>query len=110
MRAARSPCEACGSTSGPRRLDGASKGLITVGEDGRLRGSLSVDLRQAQRALGVMGEAGVIAPEAAGAAAAVLGAQSQNSRQGPVAKVTLDFQAGEATLGPAAIGSAPKIY
>ncbi|MGI9170166.1 MAG: DUF2125 domain-containing protein, partial [Caulobacteraceae bacterium] len=43
--------------------------------------------------------------EAAGAAAAVIGA-----RGGPAATVTLDFQAGQTTLGPAAIGPAPKVY
>ncbi len=84
----------------------ARAGTLTVGPDGRLRGSLTATLRQAQRALAAMGEAGAIAPEAAGAAAMVVGARGQGS----LATVTLDFQAGRTTLGPAAIGPAPKVY
>ncbi|MEP6967942.1 MAG: DUF2125 domain-containing protein, partial [Pseudomonadota bacterium] len=84
----------------------ARAGTLTVGPDGRLQGSLTATLRQAQRALAAMGEAGAIAPEAAGAAAMVVGARGQGS----LATVTLDFQAGRTTLGPAAIGPAPKVY
>jgi hypothetical protein len=68
---------------------------------------LDVSLRQAPRALDAMGAEGVIAPEAAEAAAAVA-----QARQGPggVAQATLHVQAGRTTLGPVALGPAPKIY
>ena len=84
----------------------AQAGTLTVDDDGRLRGSLGASLRQAPRVLAVMGRQGTIAPEAAGAAAQVVGARGR----GAVATVTLDFQAGQTTLGPAAIGPAPKVY
>jgi hypothetical protein len=92
----------------------AHAGILTVGADGRLQGSLAVSLHQAPRALAVMGQTGAIAPEAVGAAATVIGARSQGPSQGGSqdsgAAVTLDFQAGQTTLGPAAIGPAPKVY
>ena len=84
----------------------AQSGILTVDDDGRLRGSLSASLRQAPRVLTVMGRQGTIAPEAAGAAAQVVGARGGAA----VAAVTLDFQAGQTTLGPAAVGPAPKVY
>jgi len=84
----------------------AHAGTLTVDDDGRLRGALAASLRQAPRALAVMGRRGTIAAEAAGAAGEVVGARSA----GPFAAVTLDFQAGQTTLGPAAIGPAPKVY
>ncbi len=85
----------------------ATSGALTVGVDGRLRGLLEVSLRQAPRALGAMSESGVIAPETAEAAAAVAAARQGT---GDVARATLNFQAGQTTLGPVALGSAPKIY
>jgi len=84
----------------------ARGGVLTVDADGRLEGSLSATLRQAPRALAAIGQSGAMAPEAEGAAASVLGARSR----GDIAAVTIDFQAGETTLGPAAIGPAPKVY
>ena len=84
----------------------ARGGALTVDADGRLEGSLSATLRQAPRALAAIGQSGAMAPEAEGAAASVLGARSR----GDIAAVTIDFQAGETTLGPAAIGPAPKVY
>ena len=88
-------------------LIGAQAGDLTAGPDGRLRGTLNVTLRQAPRALTVMGQSGAIAPESAQAAAEVA-----QAREGPdqVAHATLDFQAGRTTLGPVAIGPAPKVY
>ncbi|MEO8927334.1 MAG: DUF2125 domain-containing protein [Caulobacteraceae bacterium] len=91
--------------AGEALLD-AHSGTLTVDDDGRLVGSLGASLRQAPRALAVMGRQGSLAPEAAGAAAEVVGARSG----GAVAAVTLDFQAGRTTLGPAAIGPSPKVY
>lgn len=84
----------------------AHGGTLSVDDDGRLRGALTASLRQAPRTLAVMGGNGTISQEAAGAAAQVVGARGA----GPLATVTLDFQAGQTTLGPAAIGPAPKVY
>jgi hypothetical protein len=88
-------------------LIGANSGALTVGRDGRVRGVLDVTLRQAPRALGAMGQSGVIAPEAAQAASDVA-----QAREGPdqSAHAQITFQAGRTTLGPVAIGPAPKVY
>jgi len=53
-----------------------------------------------------MTQSGAIRPETAATAASVLDA----SHQGAVDAVTIDFQAGQTTLGPAAIGPSPKVY
>lgn len=86
---------------------GSNAGTLTVGSDGRLRGRLDVTLRQAPMALGAMGQAGVIPPETAGAAAAVAEARQEG---GDVARASINFEAGQTTLGPVAIGPAPKVY
>ncbi|MEO8813003.1 MAG: DUF2125 domain-containing protein [Caulobacteraceae bacterium] len=90
--------------AGEAMLD-ASAGTLTVGPDGRLRGRLTAQLRQAPRTLAAMGEDGAISPEAAASAASVVGARAA----GPAASVTLDFEAGQTTLGPVAIGPAPQV-
>ncbi len=88
-------------------LVGASAGKLAAGSDGRLTGVLDVTLRQAPRALALMGEAGLIAPENAQAAAVVV-----EARQGgaDTARATLNFEAGQTTLGPVAIAPAPRVY
>jgi hypothetical protein len=88
-------------------LIGARSGHLSVGSEGRLTGSLDVTLRQAPRALGVMGEAGVIPQPNAEAAIAV--AQARQGA-GDAAQATLTFQAGQTTLGPVAVAPAPKVY
>lgn len=95
-----------GVTAG-EALIGASAGTLTVGSDGRLRGVLPVTLRQAPRALGAMGESGVLPPETAQAAATVAQAREGANQ---TAQATLNFEAGRTTLGPVAIGPAPKVY
>ena len=95
-----------GLTAGEAAV-GATGGSLSVGPDGRLRGVLEVTLRQAPQALGAMGDTGVIAPEAAQAATAVTQARQGT---GEVARATLNFQAGQTTLGPVALGPAPKVY
>ena len=89
-----------------RAVIDARAGVLSVGADGRLRGSLNLTLGQAPRALMSMGQVGSIAPEAARAAANVVSAQGG----GPLATLDLDFQAGRTTLGPVAIGPAPRVY
>jgi hypothetical protein len=95
-----------GVTAG-EALISANSGSLTVGRDGRARGVIDVTLRQAPRALNAMSQSGVIAPETAQAAADVA-----EARQGPdqMARAQITFKAGRATLGPVAIGPAPKVY
>lgn len=95
-----------GVTAGEAVL-GASSGSLGVGADGRVTGSLDVTLRQAPRALDAMGDTGVIAQEQAAAAAAVAEAREG---AGEVARAVIYFQAGQTTLGPVALGPAPKVY
>ena len=86
---------------------GAQPGTLRVGDDGRLQGALDVSLRQAPQALTAMAETGVIPPETAIAATAVAMARAG---PGDVARATLTFQAGQTTLGPVAIGPAPRVF
>jgi len=95
-----------GITAG-EALISAQGGTLTVGRDGRLRGALDVALRQAPRALGEMGQQGVISPDAAAAAAAVAASRQGSGDQ---ARATISFEAGLTTLGPVALGPAPKVY
>jgi hypothetical protein len=95
-----------GLTAG-QALIGAKSGTLTVGQDGRLRGVLDVTLREAPRALAVMGQTGVI-PEPNAEAAAAVAAAGEGT--GDVAAATINFEAGQTTLGPVAIAPAPKVY
>lgn len=87
-------------------LIGVNSGTLRAGSDGRLTGVLDVSLRQAPRALNVLGATGTIPQERAAAAAAVATAR----QQGDLARATLNFEAGQTTLGPAAIAPSPKVY
>lgn len=87
-------------------LIGVNSGVLRVGPDGRAHGVLDVSLRQAPRALGAMGSTGTIPQDRADAAAAVAAAR----QEGDVARATLNFEAGQTTLGPVAIAPAPKVY
>ena len=86
---------------------GATTGVLGVAADGRLTGVLDLSLRQAPRVLRVLGNAGAIAPEAA-----EVGVMVAQARQGAgdTAQAALNFQAGRATLGPVALGPAPRVY
>ncbi len=85
---------------------GVNSGSLGVGSDGRLSGVLDVSLRQAPRALGVMGASGAIPLDRAAAAADVAIARTT----GDLARATLNFEAGQTTLGPVAIAPAPWVY
>ncbi len=87
---------------------GATGGALRAASDGRLAGSLPLTLRQAPRALTALGETGVIDPTAATAAGQV--AEARQAPGGDAAQATLYFQAGRTTLGPVALGAAPKVY
>ncbi len=81
-------------------------GTVGVGGDGRLRGGLDLVLRHAPRTIGAMGAEGALPPETTRAAATLAGAV----QDGPLVSLPLSFQAGRTTLGPLAIGPAPRIY
>jgi hypothetical protein len=87
-------------------LIAAKSGTLSVGRDGRLRGVLEVGLRQAPWALGAMAEKGVLPSTTADAASAVAAAR----QAGDTAHATLNFEAGQTTLGPVALGPAPKVF
>ncbi|HKR89969.1 MAG TPA: DUF2125 domain-containing protein [Phenylobacterium sp.] len=87
-------------------LVAVKSGALGVGRDGRLRGVMDVGLRQAPRALGTMAQSGVLPSTAADAASAVATAR----QAGDSARATLNFEAGQITLGPVALGPAPKVY
>lgn len=87
-------------------LIGVNSGSLGVGSDGRAVGVLDVSLRQAPRALATLGQTGAIPADRAAAAAAVAEAREI----GDLARATLNFEAGQTTLGPVAIAPAPKVY
>jgi len=91
-------------SGGPVGADAAA-GVLGVGAEGRLVGALPLNLKSAPQALGVLGEAKAVDPDAAGVAAAVAAARAQ----GQSANLNLVFQAGVVTLGPVKIGPSPKV-
>ena len=91
--------------AGPVEADSTS-GTLAIDPDGRLKGALVSRLKAPRALLTAIGARGRIAPEASTAAAAVLDAHARNG----VATVTVHFQAGQTTLGPVAIGAAPRVY
>lgn len=86
---------------------GVTSGTLGAGSDGRLSGVLQVTLRQAPRGLNALSDKGVIEPGAAQSAATVVQARQG---AGDAAQAAIDFQAGRTTLGPVALGPAPKVY
>jgi len=82
------------------------EGRLTVGSDGRLRGALSMAVKQAPRSLLTLRGAPKVDPEAAGRAAAVAEARQEQA----LARLRLVFEAGVVTVGPVALAPAPKVY
>jgi len=91
--------------AGAASLDSRS-GTLAITPDGRLAGSMAVRLTGIRRLLGALVADAPLAPEVAKAARAVLAAREVRD----TATVTLDFQAGETTLGPVAIGPSPRVF
>ena len=91
--------------AGPVAAD-ATAGTLGVGGDGRLRGALMLKIKPIPGWLAALVAQSRLTPETSSAAQAVLTSHGQ----GDTAAVTLDFQAGQTTLGPVAIGPAPRIY
>lgn len=83
----------------------ATAGTLTAGFDGRLRGDVQAELRQAPAALAVLGPG--VSAEAAAAAAAVAAARQGDA---PLARAAINFEAGQVTLGPVALGPAPRVF
>lgn len=82
-------------------------GRLTVGSDGRLRGSVGLDLHQAPNIIRTLADARTIDASAADSALSVARARASG---GAVTQADLAFLAGVTTFGPVAIGPAPKVY
>ena len=93
-------------TAGDAALN-AANGMLTVGDDGRLRGTLNAELAQGPRALAAIGGGKDISPTAADAAAAVAKARQGDTA---LARVDIAFEADQTTLGPVALGPAPRVF
>jgi hypothetical protein len=68
---------------------------------------LQVNLRQGARALTALAAENLVDPDAAKTAGTVVEARQGS---GDSAQAAIDFQAGRTTLGPVALGAAPKVY
>lgn len=88
----------------------ARSGSLAIGADGRLKGTLDLTLTPAAAFLDTLAVRGALTAEAARAAQAELNAHAQGAGPAGGAAVSLDFQAGQTTLGPVAIGPAPRVY
>jgi hypothetical protein len=84
----------------------ASSGTLGLGPEGRLHGMLTLRLKGGPRLITALAGASGHAPEAGAAARAIVAAHDL----GGAAAVTVHFQAGQTTLGPVAIGPAPRVY
>jgi len=85
-------------------LDAQGSGLSADGD--RLSGALQTTLSHGDRMLSALAASGALDPAAARIAAAVL----QAAHVGTLDHATLTFQAGRTTVGPVALGAAPKVY
>ena len=95
-----------GLTAGSASL-GAQSGTLGADTEGLLTGSLKMTARGAPEVLNALAEEGLISPLAAMSANAVAIA---NLAPGHTANLTVTFQAGRITLGPVALGPAPRVY
>jgi hypothetical protein len=91
--------------AGDATLEAQGVGLSADGE-GRLQGALDATLSHGDRMLSALVANGSLDPGAARIAAAVL----QAAHIGAFDLATLTFQAGRTTIGPVALGAAPKVY
>ncbi len=82
-------------------------GRLTAGLDGRLRGTVGLDLRQAPDIIHILADAKAIDPSAADSATTVAKVRAAG---GAVTQADLSFIAGVTTFGPVAIGPAPRVY
>jgi hypothetical protein len=81
-------------------------GTLGIGGDGRLSGAMTAKVEGIPRVIGALVADAPLDPEVAKAAKAVLAARALKD----TATVTIHFEAGQTTLGPVAIGPAPRVY
>ena len=84
----------------------ARTGDAGIDPDGRLAGVVDLDLKGAPRLTQLLTERAGLSPEAAKAAQMVIDAGGTGGKTG----VSLHFEAGRITLGPVALGPAPRLY
>jgi hypothetical protein len=82
-------------------------GSLSVGVDGRLRGSVGLDLRQAPDVINRLAQAKSIDATAAKSVATV--AMARAAASAPL-QADLNFLAGATLFGPVAVGPSPKVY
>jgi hypothetical protein len=93
-------------SAGPVSLN-LRPGRLTIGNDGRLRGGVGLDLRPAAAIIRSLAASRMIEPSAADSALAVIQAQAAG---GPTTQTDLTFLAGQTLFGPVAVGPSPKVY
>ena len=81
-------------------------GDLTIDGGGRLKGRLDLTAKPAQKLLTLLTGRDAPQPQTLRAAEAVLAARTT----GDTAQVTVDFQAGQTTLGPVGVDAAPRVY
>ncbi len=91
--------------AGPITAESGS-GALAIGGDGRLKGVLDFRVKQGRRLLAAWGAHSGLSPEVATSTQAVLDAHDR----GGVAAVSVNFQAGQTTIGPVAVAPAPRVY
>jgi hypothetical protein len=97
-----------GGMSSNARGMGLRPGVLSLGPDGTVQGEVDLVFFGVNGdPLRAMGQDGIVQPLAAGAGAMILDARAALS---PRAEVDLTYQAGVTTLGPVAIGPAPKPF
>lgn len=82
-------------------------GELRADPQGYLSGALDLNLTHAPQLLATLAARAVVDPLVADSAAPVAAARQGSA---PAAPVELTFQAGRATLGPVAVGPAPRLY
>jgi hypothetical protein len=82
-------------------------GRLDIDQDGRLRGTIGLDLAQAPNVIHTLAVAKAIDP---GAASTALSVAQARAADGPTTRADLTFLAGVAAFGPVAIGPAPRVY
>jgi hypothetical protein len=80
-------------------------GVLSVSSDGRLRGRMNVMLNRPLQALSALGRIEQTDPNALGAATAVARTRGEAD-----VELSLGFEAGQFTVGPVAVGPAPKVF
>ena len=94
-----------GQASGGTASAKAKGGTLGAGSDGRLSGSVPLELQRAGQVISGLADTDALDKGAANSAAAVAAARAQ----GQQSNMNLVFQAGAATLGPVRIGPSPKV-